>query len=132
LVLFYTPASFYAWNASDAGVPVAELAFDAVDAEGHPAGFGFAGASWALYFPLIEPGKCDRIDILGAAPADPPAECQGYNAVVTPQASEGAVFWIERPGVSRFRVLYAGVQVGQCPLGRGECQVALPAPAGEG
>jgi hypothetical protein len=59
-----------------------------------------------------------------------PSQCREYNSTVTPEQDADVVFWTARPGVSAFRVVWQGQEVGRCPVnGSGDttqCEVYLP------
>jgi hypothetical protein len=126
LFLFYDPNRFYAWNPTAEDIAIGSLALEAVDGNGQPLPFRFNGGRWAAFFPDLQPGKCNRIEVLFSDATLEPAQCRGYNAILTPQAGENDIFWTGREGAAEFRVLWNDQEVGRCPMESGECEVALP------
>lgn len=125
LLLFYGESGFYAWNPGPNQIEAGALAFEALDASGQPTGHRFDGQSWGRFYPLIEAGNCNRIEIVNATPQQPD-QCRDYNAYVTPQATDEMVFWLSREGISHFRVLWENQEVGRCDATAGRCEVPLP------
>jgi hypothetical protein len=121
-LLMYDGGSFYLWNPGPESITISHAAFEAVDAAGVPAGFRFDGGNWAAYFPRVEPGKCVSIEIWRRAHLRP-AQCQGYNAVVSPQETAPTLFWLPRDNTPHFRLLWHDQEIARCPT-------APPAEAG--
>jgi hypothetical protein len=55
-----------------------------------------------------------------------PAQCRQYNAHVSSEADSSLVFWVLRPGLVEFRVLWGEQEVGRCQIGAESCEVFLP------
>jgi hypothetical protein len=128
LHLFYNESSFYAWNPGSEGIAIGQVAFQALDSTGQPAGYDLSGGSWAAFFNELQAGRCNRLEILFADAYLRPSQCRGYNATLTPQDDEQRVFWIPRDGVSQFRVLWNDQEAGRCVIAPGpqECEITLP------
>jgi hypothetical protein len=126
LVLFYNTAGFYAWNSGNQDINVRQIIFEAIDNTGQPAGFQFEGRRWAGFYPEIQTGKCDRLEIIGASPIERPQQCHSYNALLTPESFDTMIFWLARDNISQFRVLFGGQEVGRCEIAAGQCEVSLP------
>lgn len=128
LHLFYNETSFYAWNPGSDGLAIGQVAFEALDGNGQPAGYELSGRSWAAFFSELQAGRCNRLEILFATAYLRPSQCRGYNATLTPQDNERRVFWIPRDGVNDFRVLWNNQEAGRCPIAAGpqECEIILP------
>ncbi len=132
LLLIYNQASFYVWNTGNQTLALRDLRFEAVDGGGNPAGFSLDGGRWSAFYPWLEPGNCASLEVLGIAGRLRPNRCQGYNAILTPEAEDDTIFWWSRPGVDGFRVLLQGAEIGRCSLSAdnpedvAECQVGLP------
>jgi serine/threonine protein kinase len=126
LVFFYNAGGFYAWNPGNRDFPVRQLSFEAVDSNGNATGLFFEGRRWAGYYPDIQVGQCDRLEILNDVPKERPGQCQGYNAIMTPEDIDPAVFWLPQENVNQFRVLIGGQEVGRCEMAAGQCEVILP------
>jgi hypothetical protein len=126
LQLYYDPASFYVLNPGASPLGIKPIAFEALDAAGQPAAYRFEGSQWSQFYFFLESGACDRIEILRSPAYLRPGQCRRYNATVTPQDDDPMIFWIARPGVSQFRVLWAEQEVGRCPVDGGFCEVYLP------
>jgi tRNA A-37 threonylcarbamoyl transferase component Bud32 len=126
LTLFYDDYGFYVWNPPGVKITVQPLAFEALNEDGSPAGVRFAGWRWSQYYPYLEGGNCVRIEMLAAPSYLRPAQCRRYNAQVSSEADSDLVFWVLRPGVVGFRVLWNEQEVGRCEFGAESCQVFLP------
>ena len=68
----------------------------------------------------------DSLEIIGGPAASRPAECLGYNASRTPMASSPWLFWLQRDGISRFRVLWDNQEVARCEIAAGQCEAYIP------
>jgi hypothetical protein len=126
LILFYNPAGFYAFNAGSRDIDVRPLSFVAIRDDGEHSEFRFDGVRWAGFFARIQPGKCDRLEIINASPRERPAQCRGYNALLTPEPVDRMNFWLARDGISDFRVTYGEQEVQLCQIAAGQCEVLLP------
>jgi serine/threonine protein kinase len=126
LIFYYDPNRFVVWNPGSQDIAIGALALETLDANGQPLPYRFSGGRWAGFFPELQPGKCNRIEVLFSENTLQPPQCQGYNAILTPQAGEDDVFWTGHEGTAEFRVLWNDQEVGRCPLSGGECQVTLP------
>jgi hypothetical protein len=126
LVFFYNGGGFYAWNPGGGDIIIRELAFQAVDKDGNPTGSFFEARRWAGYYPAIQVGKCDRLEILNDVPKERPGQCQGYNAIMTPEESDPMVFWLARESVNDFVVTFGGQEIGRCDVSAGQCEVVIP------
>jgi hypothetical protein len=123
---FYDQNSFYAYNASPENVPSGLFRFEAVDETGADAGYTLFGTRWSRFYQFIQGGNCAAIEITQSSPWLRPMQCRFYNAILTPQRSNQNNFWLNRDGVVGFRVLYDEVEIGQCPIGSGTCDVYVP------
>jgi eukaryotic-like serine/threonine-protein kinase len=129
LRLFYDESGFYLWNPGPDRVDgIGGIAFEALNAEGQSAGYYFNGGSWAQFHSRVEARRCMRIEILGRQPFLRPTHCQGYNATVTPQDSADTIFWLPQNGVTQFRIMWNGQEIGRCPAQAGvnDCEFTLP------
>ena len=124
--LFYDEWSFYVWNGSTEQIRLSNLVFEAIDANGNFAGYRLEGALWAQFYAYLEVSKCTAVEITTAPGWLRPTQCWDYNAVLTPQGHYSTIFWLERPTVAGFRVLWQDVEIGQCATGVGECNVYVP------
>jgi serine/threonine protein kinase len=124
--LFYDDNTFYAANTNAGELEVGFLSFAALASDGSPAPYSFSGERWAVYYPVIMPGYCDRLHVVNTQIQMEPEACAGFNAWMTPDASEDIVFWRAREGVTEFAVFWDGAEVGRCAIGAGSCEVAIP------
>lgn len=124
--LFYDENTFYAANPNAAELEVGRLGFAALAADGSSTQYAFSGERWAAYYPLIQPGYCDRLHIVNTEIQLQPATCAGLNAWMTPAAGEDVVFWRAREGVAEFAVLWDGVEVARCAVSAASCEVTIP------
>jgi tRNA A-37 threonylcarbamoyl transferase component Bud32 len=129
-VLFlYDSGSFYLWNPGPESITINHVAFEALDGAGAPAGFHFHGGNWAAYFPRVEPGKCVAIEIW-RHPHLRPAQCQGYNAVLSPEETADSLFWLTRDHTPSFRLLWDGQEIARCATvpapESSQCEVMVP------
>jgi hypothetical protein len=106
------------------------LAFEALNRGGQPAGYRFAGSRWSPIYPSLTAGGCAGIKAFEAA-SSPPQQCLNLNALRTPRQDEidaEVGFWLERPNVEHFRVLWNGEEAGRCETAASSCEVFLPLP----
>jgi serine/threonine protein kinase len=126
LTLFYDTHGFYAWNPGEAKIGIHPIAFESLDETGAPAGSRFDGWRWSQYYPYLERGNCVRIEMLVAPSYSRPSQCRYYNAQVSSDDESPLVFWVERPAVTQFRVLWDNQEIGRCRMDAGTCDVYLP------
>jgi hypothetical protein len=124
--LLYDDYSFYILNLDSERIGIRDITFEALNTGGQPAGYHFSGSLWSQFYFYLNSGQCNRIETTPAPAYLRPTQCHGYNATVTPQITNELVFWINRSGVAEFRILWAGEEVGRCPVGAGQCEVYLP------
>lgn len=125
-VLLYNANSLYVLNLSTAESEVAPLAFERLNAQGQPME-RFDGSRWAASAPSLDPGWCDRLQVLDATPYLEPPECfRGYAGTQTFQADDPGLFWTPREGMPQFRVLWKEEEVARCDTAAGLCRVFLP------
>lgn len=119
--------SFYWHNPQVQSIMVSPIRFDAIDAAGQPVGYAFEGWRWAgVGFNRIESGKCAAIEMLRVSGWMRPSLCRGYNSFVNTQRESDLVFWVEREGVTQFRVLWNGQEVARCAISAGSCEAYVP------
>ncbi len=123
---YYDDYSFYMWNPGQEQIAVSPLAFEALDSYGISAGPRFSGGTWAQFYFAIEGRNCMAIETTQAPGWLRPDQCIFYNAVVTPQRTSRQVFWVQREGITEFRILWNEEEIARCPVGTGECVVYLP------
>ncbi len=130
IVLFYTDHGFYLWNVGDRVLDPRGFAFEALDsASGAATNYRFNGGAWYELHFTLDHGWCDIIEVLGtSAYRTRPRECNSFNAQTTPLDSSTELFWIARPGISDFHVLWNKQEIGRCEIGTGQCEVYLPFP----
>src|SRR5574341_6456 len=127
LVLYYTGQDFYLWNPGSRTLDVHSLNFEALEAaSGNRTEYRFDGKDWADFYREIMPGYCDALEISDYGHYSRPTTCAGYNATRTPPGTSRQIFWIPREGISQFRVLWNGEEVGRCAVGTGTCDVNIP------
>lgn len=126
LVFFYNAGGFYAWNPGTQDITIGHLTFQAIEDNGNPTGSSFEARRWAGYYPAIQSGKCDRLEILNDVPKERPSQCHGYNAIMTPEDSDPMVFWLPRESADLFTVSLNGQEIGRCDIAAGQCEVVLP------
>jgi serine/threonine protein kinase len=126
LIFFYNSGGFYAWNPGGRDITIRQLAFQQVDNGGIPTGSFFEARRWAGYYPAIQVGKCDRLEILNDVPKERPGQCQGYNAIMTPEENDPMVFWLGGENSNQFIVTYGGQEIGRCDSAAGQCEVVIP------
>lgn len=128
VMLYYSAGGFYLRNPGQREIDVGPLAFEALDGSGAPAPYRFDGADWAELYPKLLPRRCDAIEISAEHLPPRPPGCLRFNAIRTRMLTSPVVFWIEREGVSEFRVLWAGEEIARCEIAAGSCPVVLPLP----
>lgn len=126
LILFYNDGGFYAWNPEGTDITIRELVFQAIDTDGNPTGAFFEARRWAGFYPTIQIGKCDRLEILNDVHKERPSQCHGYNAIMTPEKTDPMIFWLGGEGVTQFSVTNGGQEIGRCEVGAGQCEVLIP------
>jgi serine/threonine protein kinase len=126
LRLLYSDETFYAANPNTSDIEVSFLSFVALSADGSPTGYAFSGERWAVYYPLLQPGNCDRLHLVGREMTFVPGECADYNAFMTPDPNEEITFWRPREGITHFAVYWDGSEMGRCEIGAGLCEVPIP------
>ena len=130
--MIYTEKGFYLINPGDRAIEVGNLSFEGLDQGGASAGFSFVAKRWlevSGYFPKLEPGKCDAIEIhRTSAFGERPSACSDFNALVTPEQESPELFWLARPSVVQFRVMWQSDEMARCLAGAGTCVVYLPVP----
>ncbi len=124
--LLWNEASFYAWNPTDTDISVRPLRFEALRANGDRLPYGFNGTPWSYFYPRLEPGKCNGLEIGGTTEALQPTLCRSYNAIMMPEPGDSTLFWLTRPEVTQFRVLWNNEEIALCPIVTGACIVNLP------
>lgn len=126
LIFMYNGGGFYAFNPGNRDILIREFLFQAVDADGNPTGTFFESRRWAGYYPAIQAGKCNRLEILNDFPKERPGQCNGYNAIMTPEDDDPMIFWLAEDNATQFTVSMAGQEIGRCEIGAGQCEVFLP------
>ncbi len=126
LRLLYSDETFYAANPNNSDIEISSLSFVALSADGSPTSYAFSGERWAVYYPFLQPGNCDRLHLAGREMVFVPAECAAYNAFMTPDSGEEITFWRPREGITHFAVYWAGTEMGRCEIGAGVCEVPIP------
>jgi serine/threonine protein kinase len=126
LIFFYNNGGFYAWNPGSNDITIRQLAFQAIDKDGNPTGSFFEARRWAGFYPAIQGGKCNRLEILNDVPKERPGQCQGYNAIMTPEESDPMVFWLGRESSNQFVVTYGGQEIGRCDVATSQCEAVVP------
>ena len=126
--LLYNAGGFYLLNLSTSRIDVGRLSFEAVPTAGTPVTFRFEGADWADFFPFVLPERCNYVELFRPEQAaNRPAICRETNAAREDIDPDNAVaFWLERPGLSHFRVLWNEGEIARCELLRGRCDAYLP------
>jgi tRNA A-37 threonylcarbamoyl transferase component Bud32 len=126
LRLLYNDETFYAANPNNTDIDIRSVRFTALTADGNPTGYAFTGERWAVYYPFIQPGNCDRLHLVGREMTFVPGECADYNAFITPEAGEEITFWRARDDITQFAVYWDDVEVGRCEIAAGACEVPIP------
>jgi hypothetical protein len=126
-VFLWDVNSFYWNNSQHERIPVSSIRFEAVDSTGQPVNFSFDGSLWAgVGYNWVERGKCSAVEINRSPTLMRPSVCSGYNSFVNAPRDSDLVFWVEREGISQFRVLWEGQEIGRCDNAIGMCEVYLP------
>ncbi len=130
LVMLYDPTSFYLYNPNANGVRVSQILFESLDENGNLSGYWFEGQRWAQFYNQVEQFGCARLEMTKVAGWLRPSQCREYNSTVTPEQDADIVFWVARPGVAAFRVVWQGQEIGRCPANASadasQCEVYLP------
>jgi len=126
LELLYNPASFYVFNASPEQIRISTLLFEALNENDDPVGYSFDGYRWSQFYSFASSNGCVRLEIAKLSNFLRPGKCREYNSTVTPPENDPQQFWIERPDVVQFRVLYEGEEVARCPVPGDYCEVYIP------
>jgi hypothetical protein len=124
--LFYDDYSFYILNLDDRSLDIGSIGFEALNSVGESAGYAFSGSSWALFYDILESGRCNRIETTRAPFYLRPGQCPGYNATITPIISDEQVFWSSQNGIGSFRVMWEGQEIGRCLVNDRICDIFLP------
>ena len=124
--LFYDDYSFYILNLDEQPIEIESISFEGLNSAGQSAGFLFSGSSWASFHTTLDSGRCNRIETRVAPFYLRPGQCQSYNATVTPIITDDEVFWSSQNGISVFRVMWEGQEIGRCGVGGGICDIFLP------
>jgi hypothetical protein len=127
---FYNDVSFYLWNTSEATLPMAPLAFEALDDAGEPTPYRFDGRRWAAFHSWLDINHCNRIEANEGRPLRP-APCDDVtnvtiNLTISPTFLHEQVFWVSRDGGSQFRILWNEEEIARCPVDERICDVYLP------
>jgi hypothetical protein len=127
LQALYEDSSFYLLNTGSSAVPVADLAFEAIDASGQPVGRRFDGDEWARFTENVLPGNCDALEISQFPRYLRPNACKKYNALRTPPTSStSTVFWSSTLNVPQFRVLWGSDEIARCDIAAKKCDFNVP------
>ena len=127
LHLIYDDYSFYLHNlAGNPRIAFENLAFEALNRDGMPAGYLLQGRRWGNIYPWLEPDKCARVEPVFVPSLLRPAECTDYNASLEPPRDMDIIFWTPRDDVQSFRVYWQGTIIGYCSIVAGLCDVQLP------
>lgn len=127
LVMFYDATSFYLYNPNtNTDIRLSQLVFESLDENGAPSGYWFDGRSWSQFYSFVEPFACVRLEMTKVSGWLRPSQCRQYNATITPEQDGDIVFWTLRPGVSAFRVVWQGQEVGRCDVAASQCEAYLP------
>lgn len=126
--LVYNDSSFYLYNGNSQRVRLNQFTFESLDVGGRPLRWFIEGNRWSQFYSFVDSRNCVAIEPFGAPGSYlRPAQCRSYNSTVTPTYTGDETFWLARPGVAEFRVLWNGTEVGRCPLGENSCVVFIPA-----
>jgi serine/threonine protein kinase len=127
LVMLYDATSFYLYNPNaNTDIRVSQLVFESLDESGNLSGYWFDGRRWSQFYSFVEPFSCVRLEMTKVSGWLRPSQCREYNATITPEQDGDIVFWTPRPGVSAFRVLWQGQEVGRCDVSTNQCEAYLP------
>jgi hypothetical protein len=127
---FYNDVSFYLWNTGGAIIPMAPLAFEALDAAGEATPYRFDGRRWAAFHSWLDANHCNRIEanegrLLRPAPCDNVTNVT-INLTISPTFLHDQVFWLSRDGGNQFRILWNEEEIARCPVDERICDVYLP------
>ncbi|MDA0246300.1 MAG: serine/threonine-protein kinase [Chloroflexi bacterium] len=126
--LVYNDSSFYLYNGNDQRVRLGNFSFESLDAGGRPLRWFMEGNRWSQFYSFVDDRNCVAIEPFGPPGSYlKPSQCRSYNSTVTPTYTGDETFWLVRPEVAEFRVLWNGTEVGRCPLGENTCVVFIPA-----
>lgn len=125
LSLIWDDHSFYWHNPTGESMRLNDVDFEALDGAGNPLPYYFDGYRWTAFYNVVEPGDCAAIEITQSPPLFP-AQCRDYNARMTPQRSNEMVFWLAQGGITQFRVLWRGEEIGRCAVEARACEVRAP------
>ncbi len=127
LVMLYDPTSFYAYNPNaDDKLRASEFTFEALDGSGNPTGYWFDGRRWSQFYSFIEPFSCMRLEMTKVSGWLRPSQCRSFNSTITPEQDGDIVFWTAHDGVTQFRVVWQGQELGRCDVNSNQCEVYLP------
>jgi hypothetical protein len=127
LMMFYDPTSFYLYNPNrDLDIRVSELSFESLDENGELSGYWLEGRRWSQFYSFVESFGCVSLEVTKVDGWLRPSQCRVNNAVITPAQEDDLVFWTQRPGVSKFRILWQGSEIGRCDVTATQCEVYLP------
>lgn len=126
ILLLYDANSFYLWNSTAERIAIRSIDFENIDANGNFAGYFFDGSLWTQFYSYVEDQSCVRIELLRAPAYLRPPLCRAYNATVTPDPDDAAVFWLPRSGITQFRVLWDNQEIARCEVNAGQCELFLP------
>ena len=124
--MHYNSSSFYIFNASPDRVRVSSIIFEALNSNGQPAGYSFDGYRWSQFYSFASSNGCARLEVLKMSDYLRPAKCREYNSTITPPENDPEHFWIERPDVTQYRVLWEGQEIARCPIPGDFCEAYLP------
>ncbi len=126
LELLYNPTSFYIFNASSERVRVSTMLFEALNENGQPVGYSFDGYRWSQFYSFAASNGCVRLEVSKMSDYLRPNKCREYNSTINPPEGDPQQFWIERPDVTQFRVLFEGEEIARCPIPGDYCEIYLP------
>lgn len=130
--MFYDADSFYLWNPGGDRIAFVALVFEALNPEGQPAGYRFEGSQWAATgFDALLSNGCAGLKAFEAS-EQPPSRCVQVNSLRAPtlaQIEAEVGFWLSRPNVNTFRILWNEGEVARCKTGAQTCEVFLPPPS---
>jgi serine/threonine protein kinase len=127
LVMLYDPTSFYVYNPNaEDKLRISEFTFESLDENGNPMAYWFAGRRWSQFYSFVESYSCMRLEMTKVSGWLRPAQCRSYNSTITPEQDGDIVFWTARDGVTQFRVMRQGEELGRCDVNADQCEVYLP------
>lgn len=125
--LVYNDSSFYLYNGNSERIRLNQFTFESLDAGGRPLRWFMEGNRWSQFYSFVDDRNCVAIEPFGPPGSYlKPAQCRSYNSTVTPTYTGDETFWLVRPEVAEFRVLWSGTEVGRCPTGENSCVVYIP------